>query len=75
MVQNLRGNLEWYKVIEPSVSLAKNGFIVSREFAHEISKHVDYEKKFGPINGGEIFQLPILGHTLDLIAQHGADSS
>ena len=72
-MQSLRGKLAWNEVIEPSVLLARNGFIVSRELAYEIAKHSEYEQKIGPVNGGEIFQRPILANTLELIAQHGAD--
>ncbi|XP_033215716.1 glutathione hydrolase 7-like isoform X2 [Belonocnema kinseyi] len=73
LVQSLRGNLAWQEVIEPSVSLARTGFIASRELAYELSKHSDYEKKFHPVNGGEIYQRPILANTLELVGQHGAD--
>ncbi|XP_051156544.1 glutathione hydrolase 6-like isoform X2 [Leptopilina boulardi] len=71
--QALRGKLSWQELIEPSIALARNGFIVSREFANEISKQTDYEKIFKPIYGGETFAMKNLANTLEIIAQHGAD--
>lgn len=69
----MRGKLSWQELIEPSIALARNGFIVSREFANEISKQTDYEKIFKPIYGGETFAMKNLANTLEIIAQHGAD--
>lgn len=71
--QALQGKLSWHELIEPSILLARNGFIVSREFANEISKHTDYEKKFDSVHGGETFTRLNFSNTLELIAQHGAD--
>lgn len=73
--QALQGKLSWHELIEPSILLARNGFIVSREFANEISKHTDYEKKFDSVHGGETFTRLNFSNTLELIAQHGADGS
>ncbi|XP_043471042.1 glutathione hydrolase 1 proenzyme-like isoform X3 [Leptopilina heterotoma] len=73
--QSLQGKLSWHELIEPSILLARNGFIVSREFANEISKHTDYEKKFDSVHGGETFTRLNFSKTLELIAQHGADVS
>ncbi|XP_015597521.1 glutathione hydrolase 7 [Cephus cinctus] len=67
------GNLPWYKVVKPLADLARNGFVVSKEFAYEISKNTEYANLYGNINPGEILLLPTLAETLDAVAEFGAD--
>lgn len=69
----LKGNLPWSEVIEPSVALAKQGFVVSKEFASEVSKNTDNESLYGHLNAGDILKLNELADTLEAVARHGAN--
>ena len=77
------GNLPWNKLVEPSIKLARNGFIISETLGITLKK---YEQKLGNSKSGrEIFfdndkiktsgMLLVqedLANTLDLIARFGA---
>ena len=77
------GNLPWNKLVEPSIKLARNGFIISETLGITLKK---YEEKLGNSKSGkEIFfhnnkirtsgMLLVqedLANTLDLIARFGA---
>ncbi|XP_070153442.1 glutathione hydrolase 7 [Polyergus mexicanus] len=68
----LYGNLPWHDVVEPSIKLAREGFVVSKDLVDEISKNTDYGILYnGPLNPGDILQLHGLANTLDMVAEHG----
>lgn len=71
VAQKMKGYLSWNQVIEPSVALAKEGFVVSKEFASEVSKNTDYEALYGHLNAGDVLKLNDLADTLSLVAQFG----
>lgn len=72
-VQSLRGNLAWREVVEPSVSLAVNGFPVTREFVEELSKNPEHRTLFGHLTEGQTLKLPNLAETLKTVASHGTN--
>jgi len=58
-------------VIEPIVELAREGFVISKDLADEVSKNIDYDIFYtGPLNPGDRLQLHELTKTLDIII-HG----
>ncbi|KAG7190040.1 hypothetical protein KM043_006188 [Ampulex compressa] len=65
------GLLPWRKVIEPAVNLAREGFVVSKELASEVSKDLDYESFYGHLNAGDILKLDDVAETLNYVAQYG----
>lgn len=68
----LYGNLPWHDVVKPSVKLAQEGFVVSKDLVDEISKNTDYGMLYnGPLNPGDILQLHELANTLDMVAKYG----
>jgi len=69
--QKSYGNLPWYDVIKPSIELAREGFVVSKDLADELSKNVDYDILYS-VNPGDRLQLHELTRTLDIVAQYGA---
>ncbi|XP_014482015.1 PREDICTED: gamma-glutamyltransferase 7-like [Dinoponera quadriceps] len=70
--QRSHGILPWRDIVEPSAKLAREGFVVSKDFADEVSKNTDYGTLYGPLNPGDTLQLQELANTLDIIAEHGA---
>ncbi|XP_054016414.1 glutathione hydrolase 7-like [Hylaeus anthracinus] len=68
----LKGKLPWSEIIKPSVTLAKEGFVVSKELASEVSKNVDYEILYGHLTAGDILKLHDLGDMLTAVAQQSA---
>lgn len=70
--QHLMGKLPWEEVIKPSISLAVEGFAVSKEFANEISRKAKYEALYGHLSAGDTLKLPELAETLRSIANHGS---
>lgn len=71
--QRSYGNLPWRDVVEPVAELAREGFVISKDLADEVSKNTDYEMLFaGPVNPGDRLQLHELTRTLDILAHYGA---
>ncbi|XP_066586447.1 glutathione hydrolase 7-like isoform X2 [Prorops nasuta] len=69
----LHGKLSWKEVISPSAKLAREGFIVSKELADEISKNSDFALLYGHLNPGEMLRLEELANTLDELAEYGTN--
>lgn len=69
----LKGKLSWNEIVEPSVSLAKRGFVVSKELAIEVSKNINYEILYGHISAGDILKLPDLSNMLNAVALKGTN--
>ncbi|XP_034193469.2 glutathione hydrolase 7 isoform X2 [Osmia lignaria lignaria] len=69
----LKGKLSWNEIIKPSIILAREGFVVSKELASEISRNINYEILYGHLSAGDILKLNDLSDTLNAIAQHGTD--
>lgn len=81
------GRLPWSKLFEPSISLAENGFKVTKAVEMSISSAKDYIlntpaawslKQLLAPNGqflkeGDTMKRPVLANTLRLIADHGVD--
>ncbi|XP_076295947.1 glutathione hydrolase 7 isoform X1 [Lasioglossum baleicum] len=70
---NLKGKLPWSEIVKPSVTLAKEGFVVSKELASDISKHVSYETLYGHLSAGDILKLQDLSYMLSAVAQHSSE--
>lgn len=71
--QRLYGNLPWRDVVEPTVELAREGFVISKDLADEVSRNTEYEIFYaGPLNPGDRLQLDDLTRTLDIVARYGA---
>ncbi|XP_039304191.1 glutathione hydrolase 7 isoform X2 [Solenopsis invicta] len=70
--QRSYGNLPWRDVIEPIIELAREGFVISKDLADEVSKNTDYEIFYaGPLNPGDRLQLQELTNTLNIVARDG----
>ena len=69
----LKGKLPWNEIVKPTVSLAKEGFVVSKELASEISKNINYEILYGHINAGDILKLHDLSDLLNAVALEGTN--
>ncbi|XP_076166696.1 glutathione hydrolase 7 [Ptiloglossa arizonensis] len=69
----LEGKLAWSEIIKPSVTLAKEGFVVSKELASEVSKNINYEILYGHLSAGDILKLHNLSEMLNAVAQHGTN--
>ncbi|KAL6263856.1 hypothetical protein P5V15_003937 [Pogonomyrmex californicus] len=69
--QRSYGNLPWRDIIEPAAKLAREGFVVSKDLADEVSKN---RMLYGPLNPGDILQLQELANTLDTVAEYGANA-
>lgn len=77
------GLLKWKDVIQPSIDLANEGFVVSKSLDTAIQANLDkiraseglkriYFNGNTPIKGGETLKRPDLAKTLQLIADEGA---
>ncbi|XP_076260685.1 glutathione hydrolase 7-like isoform X2 [Rhynchophorus ferrugineus] len=60
------GTIPWQKLIEPSVELARKGFVVSRELFAAVSK-ANAVDLYGRLEPGKLFQHGILSNTLSTI--------
>ncbi|KZC12472.1 Gamma-glutamyltranspeptidase 1, partial [Dufourea novaeangliae] len=69
----LKGKLPWSEIVKPSVILAKEGFVVSKELASEISKNIGYEILYGHLSAGDTLKLQDLADLLIAAAQHGSN--
>jgi gamma-glutamyltranspeptidase len=73
--QKTYGSLPWRNIVQPSVKLARKGFVVSKDFADEISGSTNYRMLYGPVNSGDTLQLHDLANTLDIVAEFGAEGA
>lgn len=71
----LKGKLPWSEIVKPSVSLAKEGFVVSKELASEVSKNIDYEILYGHISAGDILKLHDLSNLLNAVGLEGTNGT
>ncbi|MBI4521171.1 MAG: gamma-glutamyltransferase [Gemmatimonadetes bacterium] len=78
------GSLEWARLVEPAVELARDGFKVMPELARSMSGVLDnlerypaslaaFSKNGTPYDGGEVWRQPDLARTLERIMQQGQD--
>jgi gamma-glutamyltranspeptidase/glutathione hydrolase len=78
------GSRQWKSLVEPAVSLARNGFVAPPGLARSLSGNLERFKRYPATlqayskNGvayaeGEVIQLPDLARTLDRIAREGRD--
>jgi len=73
--QKTYGSLPWRNIIQPSIKLARKGFIVSKDLADEISKNTNHRMLYGSLNSGDTLQLHDLANTLDIVAEFGAEGA
>lgn len=78
------GQLQWARLIEPVIALARQGFEVSPRLATLIAEDADrlsrfaaaeayfFDAKGQPLQAGHILKNPMYADTLEQIAQHGA---
>lgn len=79
------GTLPWKDLVQPSVDLAKNGFMMtwglyqaavnysSRDESYDILQNYFRDSNGKIVEPGEIWTQPALAHTLELIRDHGRD--
>ncbi len=78
------GNADWAGLLEPAITLAEQGFVVSPRMAGAIANDFDRLQRFAPtadyffpggiaLSAGDITQNPDYAETLHLIAQQGTD--
>ena len=78
------GNSEWRDLVEPSVTLARDGFVVSDRLANSLSgrleafrdypaTHAQFSKDGVPYEPGEVLAQPDLAGTLERIRDEGRD--
>lgn len=72
--QRTYGSLPWRDVVRPSAKLAREGFVVSKDLADEISRDKNHGMLYGPPTPGDILQLHELADTLDIVAEFGAEA-
>ena len=76
------GKLSWLVLLEPAIRLARDGFVVSVDFARSLAsalprmqKHpasvAQFSKNGVPYEPGEVFKQPDLARTLERIAEKG----
>lgn len=70
---SLKGKLPWKDIVKPSACLAKEGFVVSKELASEVSRNIDYEALYGHLSAGDILKLDDLGNMLNNVALYGTN--
>lgn len=73
--QRTYGSLPWRDVVRPSAKLAREGFVVSKDLADEISRDKNHGMLYGPPTPGDILQLHELADTLDIVAEFGAEGA
>ncbi|EFN85988.1 Gamma-glutamyltranspeptidase 1 [Harpegnathos saltator] len=71
LAQRSYGILPWRDIVKPSANLAREGFVVSKDFVDEVLKNTDYGALYGPLNPGDTLSLQELASTLDIIAEYG----
>lgn len=79
------GKLPWRTVVAPAVSLARDGFVVTRRLARTLEGSVDLLRRFPeteavwlpggePPAAGEVMRLPELAATLEAYAERGTSA-
>jgi len=70
------GSLPWEQLLQPAITLAKEGFVVAPEQSRLVVKqtldfgsHSNFAEHFGDMQAGELFKQPQLATTLALIAK------
>ncbi|EZA50899.1 hypothetical protein DMN91_001304 [Ooceraea biroi] len=71
--QKTYGSLPWRDAVQPSAKLAREGFVVSKDLADEISRSTNHGTLYGSPNPGDTLQLHELASTLDVVAAFGAE--
>ncbi|XP_046492960.1 glutathione hydrolase 7 [Neodiprion pinetum] len=71
LTHSLHGKLPWDQLVLPSSKLAREGFIVSNEFADEVEKNPRIIEIYGRLDPGQHLKLTLLADTLDIIAKRG----
>tara|TARA_R110002012_G_scaffold143298_1_gene301503 strand:+ start:2412 stop:4115 length:1704 start_codon:yes stop_codon:yes gene_type:complete len=77
------GTLPWKELVDPAVTLAKEGFVMPEKLAGYIGRYskrlkdqgfaVNFDDYFASAKTGEVFKQAELGATLALIRDHGRD--
>ena len=78
------GSIEWKDLIQPSIDLARNGFIVTKTLEHALENNIEKLKKFEAtrkiffkhgmtLRAGDRLIQKDLANTLELIAINGQD--
>ena len=78
------GSIEWRDLIQPSIDLARNGFIVTETLEHALENNIDKLKKFEAtkkiffkhgmtLRAGDKLIQKDLANTLELIAENGQE--
>ena len=74
------GRLPWRELLEPAITLARDGYIATPALAQRIQDArgsyagiTDFDRYYGQVRGGERFRQPELAATLERIAAHGPD--
>jgi gamma-glutamyltranspeptidase/glutathione hydrolase len=81
----LHGSLPWRELVEPAISLARDGFPVSERLASSLEELQEYKDRFPgllqfmksdgtPLAPGDTLRQPILARTLERIALEGAEA-
>ena len=76
------GTLPWRHLVEPSITLARNGFVVTEGFARSLkgvledfrkypASYAQFTRNGAPYEAGDIFRQPDLARTLERIAARG----
>ncbi len=76
------GKLPWRRLVEPAITLARDGFVVTEGFARSLRSELEEFKKYPasyaqfskngvPYEAGETFKQPDLANTLERIAAQG----
>jgi gamma-glutamyltranspeptidase/glutathione hydrolase len=78
------GRLRWRRLVEPAITLARDGFVVSDTFARDLKDVLPEMKRYPasmaqfshdgvPYESGEVFRQAELARTLERIADRGPD--
>ncbi len=81
----LHGSLPWSELVEPAISLARDGFPVSAKLASSLGDLQEYKERFpgllqymkgdgAPLAAGDTLRQPILAVTLRRIADEGPEA-
>lgn len=83
MIHEKYGSMEWKKLVEPSIKLAKKGFRLTKKWANNLNKNAPIFKKLNNENKyllkaekwkvGDLITQFDLGQTLERIANEGPD--
>lgn len=73
MTHSLQGDLPWEELVSPSSKLAREGFIVSKEFAEQVQRDDKFITIYGQLEAGQNLTLTKLSETLDVVARRGSN--